>query len=66
MSQRAVVVGARPLLVEAEVLILQRVRELVRERDLVEHARRRRGPRDHAQAPRARVVVAGDLLAEDR
>ena len=61
------VVGARGLLeVELEPLVLERVRELVGERDLVEHAVRRLGALDHPQPPGARVVVAGDALAEDR
>jgi hypothetical protein len=42
------------------------VRELVREHHLLEHAVAGAGALDHAQAPVARVVVAGDPLAEQR
>ena len=59
------VVGARALEVEPEALVLERVRELVGERDLVQHPVLGLGALDDPQALRARVVVAGHALAED-
>ena len=49
---------------EPEALVLERVRELVGEDHLLEHARARAGALDDPQPAVARVVVAGHALAE--
>ena len=61
-GERAIVGGRAGL--EPEALVLQRVRELVGEDHLLEHARARAGALHHAQPAVARVVVARHALAE--
>ena len=66
VGERAVAAALRAIRVELEALVLERVDELVGDRDLVEHRVGGRAVVDDPQAPRARVVVAGHLLAEHR
>jgi hypothetical protein len=64
-SVRRAVVGRR-LGLEPEPLVLERVRELVGEHHLLEHAVAGAGALHDAQAAVVRVVVAGHALAEQR